>query len=267
MPYISRQGVHLYYEVHGQGPKVLFLSGTGGDLRIRPSVFDRPLAKHFEVLALDQRGLGQSDKPAGPYTMHDYAADAKSLLDELAWTRVGVVGISFGGMVAQELALAHPERISRLVIGVSSSGGQGGASYPLHEVFHLPAHQYARRVFQLADARIDDQWLDANRTLVDLRAAHAPEMLDPDARRGLAEQLGARSHHDTFDRLPQLTVPTYVFGGVHDRIAPPDNLTALASRIPGAALDIFNHGHFSWNEDAAVWDRIIRFLTTDNTTN
>ena len=132
MPFIEVRNISLYYEIQGEGPRLLYISGTGGDLRVRPNVFDTLLIKHFTVLAYDQRGLGQTDKPDKPYTMADYAADAEGLLDALGWNSAYVMGVSFGGMVAQEMAVTYPRRIQKLVLACTSSGGAGGASYPLH---------------------------------------------------------------------------------------------------------------------------------------
>src|SRR4051794_17019917 len=111
MPKVDLGRIRLYYERAGEGPGLLFISGTGGDLRVKPGVFESPLGAAFDLLAYDQRGLGQSDKPAGPYSMQDYADDAAELLDAIGWDRAMVIGVSFGGMVAQEFALRHPKRI------------------------------------------------------------------------------------------------------------------------------------------------------------
>ena len=111
MAVYSRDQINIYFEKGGDygqsGDPLLFISGTGGDLRNKPNQFDSPLAKAFELIAYDQRGLGQTSKPAGDYSMRDYADDAASLLDHLELDRVPVVGVSFGGMVAQELSLIH----------------------------------------------------------------------------------------------------------------------------------------------------------------
>src|SRR5258706_4604874 len=130
MPLIPVRDIRMYYEVHGSGPRLLYISGTGGDLRRRPRIFDSALAPQFEILAYDQRGMGQTDRPDIPYTMADYATDASALLDALGWQQCLVLGISFGGMVAQEFALRYPHRVERLVLGCTSSGGAGGYSYP-----------------------------------------------------------------------------------------------------------------------------------------
>ena len=126
MPFITVRDLRMYYEMRGKGRRLLVISGTGGDLRRSPSIFEMPLAQHFEILAYDQRGLGQTSKPDIPYTMIDYADDANTLLDSVEWDRCLVMGISFGGMVAQEFALRYPHRVERLVLASTSSGGAGG---------------------------------------------------------------------------------------------------------------------------------------------
>src|SRR5512135_419778 len=158
MPFIPVRDLQMYYETRGKGPRLLVISGTGGDLRRSPSIFEMPIAEHFEILAYDQRGLGQTSRPDIPYTMVDYADDADALLDAIRWDRCLVMGISFGGMVAQEFALRYPLRVERLVLASTSSGGAGGASYPLHELSHLSVDDYARRILHLSDTRRDAGW-------------------------------------------------------------------------------------------------------------
>ena len=97
MPFISVRNIRMYYEVRGNGPRLLFISGTGGDLRRSPNAFDSPLPQHFTVLGYDQRGLGQTDRPDIPYSMADYAHDADALLDTVGWDRCLVMGVSFEG--------------------------------------------------------------------------------------------------------------------------------------------------------------------------
>ncbi len=134
MPKVFANGIDITYRVGGEGPRALFISGSGGDLR---------------------NGLGQTTKPEGDYTMADYAADADALLESLAWPAVPVVGVSFGGMVAQELAIQFPSRVRALVLACTSSGGRGGASYPLHELRDLDRDDRLVRQLVLADVRRD----------------------------------------------------------------------------------------------------------------
>jgi len=98
MPFARVRDLNMYYEIQGSGPQLLFISGTGGDLRSKPGVFDWPLAKTFTVLAYDQRGLGRTGAPEGGYTMADYAEDANALLDAVGWETCYAMGVSFGAL-------------------------------------------------------------------------------------------------------------------------------------------------------------------------
>jgi 3-oxoadipate enol-lactonase len=263
---VDLAAVTLYFERAGEGERLLFISGTGGDLRNKPSmVFDGPLAKQFAVLGYDQRGLGQSSIPEGPYTMADYADDAAGLLEAVGWESCLVLGVSFGGMVAQEVAIRNPDQVRRLVLACTSSGGGGGASYPLQELAKLSAQMRVERQIELMDTRWNAERRSANaaewQRMVDLLGSYL-QTRDTTSERssGAALQLEARSHHDTWDRLSRITCPTLVCGGRFDGIAPQENSERLAERIPGAELAIFDGGHqFLW-QDRAAFARIISFL-------
>ena len=256
MAWVERDGVRLYVERAGSGPPLLCISGTGGDLRVKPTVFDFPFASSFDMLAYDQRGLGQSDQPPGPYSMADYADDAAGVIEWAGWEQVGVLGISFGGMVAQELVLRPPALVARLVLACTSSGGAGGSSYPLHELAGLDRAESAERELALVDTRwADPGFEDPLRALFAQRVASAPP---PSA--GDLLQLEARSHHDTWERLPQVRCPVLVCGGRFDALAPPENVRALAARIPGARLAEFDGGHAFIVQDPCAIGAIGEFL-------
>lgn len=261
MPYAMAGGVRLYYELRGAGVPLLSLSGTGADLRRPPNALERKLAAEFQVLAFDQRGLGQSDKPDLCCTMADYARDAAGLLDAVGWHSCRVLGYSFGGMVAQELALRFPERVARLVLLSTTSGGAGGSSYPYHELMPLSAAQRATRMVELGDRRRDGRWQAGNPELFQALQAEALASIqfaadEPGHATGERRQLEARRGHDTWDRLPELRMPVAVLGGRYDGVAPPQNQEALARRIPGATFHLFEGGHLFFLQDAAAYARI-----------
>ncbi|OGP49356.1 MAG: hypothetical protein A2Y79_09520 [Deltaproteobacteria bacterium RBG_13_43_22] len=265
MPFVAVRDLNIYYEIRGTGPRLLIISWTGGDLRRSPSFFDMPIARHFEMLAFDQRGLGQTSKPDIPYTMADYAADADALLDAVGWNRCLVMGISFGGMVAQEFALRYPQRVERLVLACTSSGGAGGASYPLHELAELPIENYVRRTLELSDTRRDEVWQTANperfQSLIEMTLSGMQIGADePGRQSGARRQLEARIGHDTFDRLPTLSIPVFICGGWYDGIATPDNLKALQAQIPKARMELFKGGHLFFLQDPKAFERISVFL-------
>ena len=265
MPFARANGIQLYCELSAAGERLLFISGTGADLRRSPRLTDGPDFAGFELLQYDQRGLGQSDVPAGPYTMADYGNDAAALLDAVGWNDCVVLGVSFGGMVAQELAIRNPARVRRLVLACTSAGGAGGASYPLHELVDLDPDEALNRRLQLLDTRWDAAWQAENPDMVRMIAEgfllqrnHDGD--GPDGPDGPMLQLEARSHHDTADRLGQILCTTLVCGGRYDGIAPPENSRYLAEHIPAAHLNLFDGGHIFFMQDPAAFPAMLDFL-------
>ncbi len=264
MPHIQTNDIELYYETGGEGPKLFFIGGTGGDLRHKPGILESPLAKRFEVLCFDQRGQGRSAKPDAPYTMADYADDAAVLMKELGWGPCPVVGFSFGAMVGLELVLRHPVLCSRLALMCGPSGGEGGSAYPLHEVWELPFEQRAARLLELGDFRRDDAWKEAHAKdwqalLEDTKARLSLGEQTPEAVMGARRQLEARKYHDTWQRLPQVQAPVLVLAGKYDRMAAFETMENLAQRIPGAVLDVFEGGHNFFQQDPRTFEAITKF--------
>lgn len=255
----------LNFELAGDGPRLLYLGGTGGDLRRPKNALDRALQARFTVLRVDPRGMGVSPVPPGPWSMADFAADALELLDRLGWEACAVLGYSFGGMVAQELALAAPQRIAALVLLSTTAGGEGGSSFPMHEWLHLSLRAQAERMVLQSDLRRDDAWCAANARLfeamvADTEAGFALAESTPEGARGRRLQLAARRGHDTWARLPSLRVPTQVMAGRHDGIAPLAAQERLAQRIPGAGFTVFEGGHLFFLQDAAAIPAIVQAL-------
>ena len=187
--------------------------------------------------------------------MADYAHDAYALLQALGWESCHLMGVSFGGMVAQHLALARSQCFKRLVLACTSSGGAGGSSYPIHELDSMPPRKRAETMVSISDTRYDDQWRRQNpdffEALVNMvEMGNAP---DP-----IAET--ARKHHDAWERLGSLSVPTYVCGGRYDGIAPPENLRNLCEKIPDARLELFDGGHAFLHQDPRAYSHVIDFL-------
>jgi len=155
--------------------------------------------------------------------------------------------------------------VERLVLVSTSSGGRGGASYPIHELSDLTVEEYARRILYLSDTRRDAAWQAAHpdqfqglldQTLAGLQVGAG----EPDRQVGARRQLEARMLHDTFDRLPALNMPVYICGGVYDGIATAANIEAMQKQIPGARLELFEGGHLFFMQDPRAFDRIAAFL-------
>lgn len=244
MTTIEVPGARLHVERAGEGPPLLSISGSGSDLSQGMSPRNLPLRRVCDTVGWDHRGLGLSDDldEAQP-TMATYAADALALAGSLGFQRFSVFGVSFGGMVAQHLAALAGDRVERLVLVCTSSGGAGGASYPLHE---RPSD-----MAPLIDTRPETH--DDIRSLLGLSEPREP---------GYTRQLEARRLHDAWDLLPTITATTLVMGGRYDGIAPPANSAALADRM-GAELRMYAGGHgFLW-QDPAAWSDALEFLAAD----
>jgi 3-oxoadipate enol-lactonase len=199
--------------------------------------------------------------------MGHYADDAAALMSAVGWERAHVVGVSFGGMVAQELALRHPQRIERLVLACTSPGGAGGASYPFHEIEHLKGEARARHLLPISDTRRDGAWAAANpgryEQLVAMSAAD-PFEGEPGRAEGARLQLEARARHDAWDRLERIAAPTLIAAGRYDGIALPQTQERMAAKIPGARLAWFDGGHLFMIQDRAATPAIAEFLLSDD---
>ncbi len=265
MPHVSANGIEIYYERHGSGARLLFFNGSGATIA-HGGMLLAPYAEHFEVLVHDQRGLGQTSIPPGPYEMADYAADAAALLDAQGWDRCRVVGTSFGGMVALEFAVTWPERVERLALLCTSPGG-AYASSPLPGSPAPSGGDAPAADATLYDTRFTPEWLaahDDDRALIELIGRRRSTPDTGETRRGQLEQLGARSRHDCVDRLVAITCPTFVASGRYDGIAPPENGEAIADRVADAELQLYEGGHIFFAQDRTAVPEVIEFLSVRN---
>lgn len=268
MPYAKLNKLNLYYEIHGKGPQLLFITGTASDLRQKLNIFKSPLTKHFQVLSLDQRGIGRSNSPDEKPTMQDYASDIKKLVDYVGWKKCYVMGESFGGMVAQEFAIRYPKYTEKCVLVVTSSGGKGGSSFPYHK-YNMSAMSIEERTeffVQCCDTRMKDpMWKIKNRKLYQAQYQNYLEIFklganNPNRSLFSQRQINARKGHNTYDRLAQLKMPVYIAAGRYDNTAPLKNQLALLAKIPHARLGIFNGSHMVLWQDPMLFDSIINFL-------
>jgi pimeloyl-ACP methyl ester carboxylesterase len=253
MERVVANGVALAYLREGSGPRLLFLNGSGMTVAAS-TILRMPFAAAFDVLTIDHRAIGESTVPERSFDMADCALDALAVMDAVGWDSCSVLGISFGGMVAQELAVTAPERVDRLALLCTSAGGGGGSSFPLHE--QAPDAT-------VLDTRFTPEWLAEHPNDAALVAVIAERVLvdtSPEVVRGERMQLDARSRHDVWDRLDRITAPTIVAGGRFDGLAPFANSEAIASRIAGAELHGYDGGHAFFVQDPQAFPDVIAFL-------
>jgi len=261
-------GTHkLFYKIKGNGPRVIMVTGTNSDTRHTPSIYDVPGIGNFEVLNFDHRGMGQSSTTKSPPEMADYAADIERLMDHIGWDKAAVIGVSFGGMVAQQFAIRHPERLSCLILCCTSSGGAGGSSYPLHELSDLSAEEYAAFIMTKMNLKHTPEWQKdhpqkAKKTyefyLQGAKGSHST----PEKLAAMKMQFAARARHDVYEQLKGFEKPTLIACGEDDGVAPVDNSQALHEVIPGSEIKIFAGGHLFLRENAKAWPSLLKFLNT-----
>jgi 3-oxoadipate enol-lactonase len=263
VPVFERNSLSINYQIIGSGPRVLFFNGSGGSIE-GSQLLVNAFAKTCQVLVHDQRGLGKTSVLDGPYSMSDYAQDAAALLDHVGWQTTNIIGLSFGGMVAQEFAVTFPDRVDRLVLMCTSAGGSAGSSYPLHQLAQLPTTERNKALRLLTDTRFTDDWLASHPLDAEImrfqedrpnseKTAHQIE--------GERLQLEARMGHDVVDRLHLVSAPTLITAGRFDGIAPLANSQAIAERIPNSTLNVYEGGHPFLSQDRQAMRDIRTFLS------
>ena len=251
--------VELAYEVVGDGPPLLLIQGLGYGGRGWGPAPDL-LAEDFTVVAFDNRGFGASDVPPGPYSVRELAEDARAVLEAAQVERAHVVAASLGGMAAQELALAHPDRIDKLVLVATTPGGLRAYAMPAQTVSlmleapTLPPDVALRRFVENAVG--DGASEELVERIVAYRTANPPDL------GGWQSQAAAGAMHDAFDRLGTITAPTLVIHGTEDAVVDPRNAELLAAWIPGARVELLpGCGHLPfWEQPERFVSLITEFL-------
>lgn len=252
MTLVAFDGIELDVERSGSGPPLLLIMGMSGTALHWGEPFLAELRRDFDVIAFDHRGVGASTRLAeGRITIPQMAADASGLLRALGIERADVLGISMGGMVAQELALAHPEQVRTLGLGCTYCGGPGSALSPpyvmqkLSEAMMSGDRERALRAgfavnVSPAFAARAEAWEQFHE--IALRRAVAIDVI--------MAQMQACMAHDTHARLPDVELPTTVVHGTLDEMLPVENGRLIASLIPGARLEILEGiGHmYLWEQ-------------------
>ncbi len=254
MPTTTINGLDMYYRRRdpSAGPPLLLIAGLGrhaGAFAPQYAAF----AEHFDVIAFDNRGAGRTSAPDEPYTMRQMAADAVALLDSLSVPRAHVLGTSLGGMVAQEMAINHPERIDALVLACTRAkpvdarrlAGEAQRALAMAE---LPAG--AREAYGMPWSYTTSFIQDPERVQGRIRLAIADPY--PIGRVGYLRQLDAVLAHDTLGRLDRISARTLVLVGAEDILTPPAESEVLARDIPNATLRVLQRGGHAFSAEYAT---------------
>lgn len=240
MPFANVNGIRLHYRAHGKGEPLVLVAGWGTDLRAW--VFQLlSFRRYFRVVAFDNRGVGRSDTPAGPYSIRQMAADVVGLMDHLHIAAAHVLGLSMGGMIAQEVAINHPHRVLKLVLGCTFAW-RGEGSGQTEEYLAEIRGDVTRAKLALASLANNNR---LGRVFVHLWM----RLMSRSWAAGFESQGAAIRCHDTRDRLHLITASTLVIAGTRDRVILPRSSELLASRIPGARLVMIENGSHSMSAE------------------
>jgi pimeloyl-ACP methyl ester carboxylesterase len=259
MPSVDVGGTKLNCERAGAGEPILLIQGMSATHLTWGRPFLEPLEADFDCIVFDNRGMGLSGDATMPFTIVDLAADTIGLLDALEIESAHVVGISMGGMIAQELALAHPERVRTLALGATYCGGPEGRLMD-PDVLQLLGEAMSSGDPEQVRRAMWEINLSPGFRAEERRYAAFLEMAEalPAPRAVVMEQMRACAAHDTSARLPQLAVPTLVVHGTADRLLPVANghqIAALLSIEPTLFEDV---GHMFWWEQPRRSAELIR---------
>jgi 3-oxoadipate enol-lactonase len=252
-------GVRIAYEVLGDGEPLLFIHGLGYDRRgwgPLPAL----LAAHFQVLIFDNRGVGESDVPEGPYAVSQMAADAVAVLDDAGVDRAHVLGVSLGGYIAAEIALTCPDRVRKLVLGSTAPGGTRSHPMPqagLEAFGRFPTMEREAGLRLMVENSLGAHAVRERPELVEEIFAYRLERAPTLA--GWQAQAYAGATFDAYDRISGIAAPTLVFQGGADTVVDPRNADLLAELIPDARVELVpERGHLVVWQEAELLAPIVR---------
>ena len=265
VPYIQTSRLRIYYEIRGRGESLVLIRGLGSSSESAPELVEE-LSARFSVVSFDNRSVGLTDQPQEPFTVRDMADDTAALMDGLEIDSAHVLGISLGGMIAQELALRHPHRVRRLALACTHAGIRNCVRSP----------EWATRIFNESaemprpEARAYAVPILFARKTIEEHPETVEHMLATTVNNNQSKssyklQLAAALGHDTYDRLPEIKHPTLVATGSEDVLIMPENSRVIADLIAGARLVEFEEtGHMFFIEKVKEVSRaLIDFYTTD----
>ncbi len=260
MPRALINGINTYYEVHGSGPPLILLQGLAGEHRAW--VFQIPCFKrHFQVFVIDSRGIGGTERSREPFTVQHLASDVICFMDSMAIRNAHILGLSMGGLIAQELALSYPGRVNKLILGSTFTSADslkeghrstGDLSMEPSDYTGLGRQQLIGLLISKAFNR--PLYREPIRLL-----SRVPRRLDSSS---YFDQIYAAAGYDSALRLHLIKSPTLVITGAADRIVPPENSDFIAKRIPGAKLVKIKDGsHALFMEKRKAFnDEVLDFL-------
>jgi pimeloyl-ACP methyl ester carboxylesterase len=245
MPKAAVNGINMYYEVQGKGVPLVMIQGFAGNHQAWFFQL-RAFKKRYKVVIFDNRGIGKTDKSSEPYTIRTMADDVIGLMDYLGVDKAHILGLSLGGVVAQEIALTYPQRVRKLVLGSTFAG---------REIKDVHPDMLKAVGVKEGSANADIRSIDFGKLMnVMVSLAFNKSLyrmfLVPLAKyrlksvnaEGYLDQMASVGDYGTLDRLHLIQAPTLVITGTGDRLVSPQISDTIASRIPNAKLVLVKGG-------------------------
>jgi pimeloyl-ACP methyl ester carboxylesterase len=263
LPKVKCNDINVCYEVQGKGFPLVMIMGLSANMDWWDPKLVEETSKKYKTVVFDNRGAGRTDAPKIDYSIKMFADDTEKLMDSLKIQKAHVLGISMGGMIAQEFALTYPQRVEKLVL-CSTNCGASKSVPPAPKILNLLMGGASGTSEDIIKNTIPilftEDFIKSNPDIMKVvteRLMKAP--IAPDA---FTRQVKAIMAWDTYARLPKIKAPTLVMHGKKDILVPPENAKILADRIPGAKLAYFEksaHALFSQETDKVV-DTLLKFL-------
>jgi pimeloyl-ACP methyl ester carboxylesterase len=256
VPFKPVGDLDVYYELKGEGHPLVMIIGLSGSLDWWDPELLEALAERYRVLVFDNRGAGRTVTPEeGEITVRMMADDTAGLMDELGIGSAHVLGLSMGGMIAQELTLGHPEKVERLALA-STNCGRSGSVFATRDVLKKIADRSGtpeEQVNNFCSVTFCEDWLASHEE--DVETFTGRVLVAPVTDINAVRQFYSTVTFDACERIDQIDKPTLVMAGTEDILIPPENSRIIADRIPGARLIEY--------EGAAhlfIWERRDDFL-------
>jgi pimeloyl-ACP methyl ester carboxylesterase len=231
--------IDIYYETHGSGDPLVLIMG----LRRNAEWWYRQipaLSEHFQIIAFDNRGAGRSDKPHVDYSIKMFADDTAGLMDALGIETAFVLGISMGGFIAQELAINHPAKVRRLILGCTGPGGSRAvvmAPERLEKFLYVEGLTPEEILRKDLDIYFSDDFIQDRPEAIEEFIQISLRHYQPG--HAFLRQLGAIDKHDTLDRVGSISCPVLILSGDDDPLVPHQNSLILKELLPAAELRLF----------------------------
>lgn len=259
LPKVKINDIEIYYEIHGDGFPFILITGLAGDVNWWNSEDIKRYSKDFKTIIFDNRGAGRTDKPNMNYSMGLFGSDVLGLMEALNIEKTHILGSSLGGMIAQEIAINHPERVEKLILCSTHSGGSNMIK-PSKEVTEMLTSSRQDLIDGIVSMCFTDNFINSHPKLISKFKSQISKTRIPP--RSYILQLKSVNSFDTYSRLKQIKAPTLIIHGKKDILIPVANAEILEQEIPNARKLLLNdlaHWPF-FPTNKKLMNMIIEFL-------